>query len=537
MIRQTDPSRTLGKFLPFLCGAALLAAAGCAVTGRGGPGSPQGPAPGEMERLKEASALLAKGHQSALLEAHQIFGELTSTPSLLEEAGEGYLKSGILLHLRRKEMGVLTASDTPLLHAFLARYPQFQRFQFILDLLHRIPPSTRGILGKTGADDSQMDDYLDWLRESFPGLREKLGNLAETEEFYAYLYVAFVEAFSFRFETPPDLSDLRERFPDSILLAYKLATYPRIKEEELNAILGREPDLVEAHFFLGDLALSEGRVLTAEKHFREALAAFPESTSSMISLARIYLYLEEVEDSLRYDEEALKLEPSYRDALLGKAMCLCYMGKFQQSIQVLEEMLRLGLYMIGEAHYWLARNLNELDRLDEARTHIEKARSYIIGQYEIPALDGQIAYKQGRLDEAETCLNEALSLYNDDCESAYTLGQVYTDMGRWMESAVFFARGSGCNGIKEKALERKILEIEKADLDPERKARMIHTKKTQILHHRRTRAGCDFNAAAGYYNAGNPELALDMARRAALYPLFKDRAQELIRRIEKEKSR
>ena len=519
----------------FMVGTLLLINSGCTSILK--PEAIPAPSPQDLQKIERAQDLLSLGHQTALLESNQIFRDLTEVPALMDEASEGFIKTGMLLHLRQKEMGAVKAEGLTLLRESSALFPRFKEFGYLFDLLERIPASTKGIIGKTRADDPNVEDYLDWLRTDFPPLREKLRLRAESDEFHAYIYISFVEAFNFKFPNLPAVSELGTTFPDSNLVAYKLATFPKAKAVELAGLLSRDPDFAEAHFFLGDQAFGEGRVLTAEKHFKETLAAFPDSSSTLISLARIHHYLEEIEKSLAFDELALELAPGYRDALLGKAMCLCYLGRFEESIKVLEEMLRLGFYMIGEARYWLARNLNELGRLEEARANIEEARKYIIGQYEIPALDGQIAYKQKRPDEAEKYLKEALSLYNSDCESAYTLGQLYTDKGQWLDSALSFAQGSGCNEVMEKALEDKIREIEKADLDSNRREKLLYIKKSQLLHHRRTKAGCDFNAAASYYNAGKIESALEMARKAALYPLFKDKAQELILRIEREKSR
>lgn len=492
--------------------------------------------PQDHGRLARAQGLRAKGHYTALLEAHQIFQDLLSVPSLADTAEKGFIRTGILIHLRKKELGIVTDSTLEKIDDFLVGRSQLHEYLELIDLVRRIPPSVKGVLGETRADKSDMEDYLDWLRNRFPALNEKLRLKAASDEFYAYLYLSFVEAFSFKFQTLPDFSAIRNSFPDSSLLKFKQAIFPKILTKDLMDILSCDPDFAEAHFFLGDQSLGEGLVLSSEKHFREAMAAFPESTSTLISLARIHLYLEEIDKSLSYNEKALALAPHYRDALLGKGMCLCYLGRFEESLEVLNKMLLLGKYMLGEAYYWTARNQNELDRLEEAGKNINEARKYIIGQYEIPALEGQIEYKQKHLNEAEEHLKEALSLYNADCESSYTLGQIYSDRSQWYESAVHFAQGSVCNGLRENALEGKIQEIEKSDLIPARKENLILIKKTQLLQHRRTRAGCDYNAAASFYNAGKVESALEMAKKAAAYPLFKNQALELIRRIEKEKS-
>ena len=168
-------------------------------------------------------------------------------------------------------------------------------------------------------------------------------------------------------------------------------------------------------------------------------------------------------------------------------------------------------------------------------------RPFITGKENVSSLawspDGQqIAFRMKRGEKAKTQVwsiplsgGEARQL--TDCKSGVS-AFAWHPLGKQI---AFIATEP--ESKREKALEDKIREIEKADLDSNRREKLLYIKKSQLLHHRRTKAGCDFNAAASYYNAGKIESALEMARKAALYPLFKDKAQELILRIEKEKSR
>ena len=79
-------------------------------------------------------------------------------------------------------------------------------------------------------------------------------------------------------------------------------------------------------------------------------------------MASIYFAFEELEKSLEFYEKTLAMAPAHRDALLGKAMCLSYLGRHQEAILVCNKILTLGKYYLGESHYWLAWNLNELEQ-------------------------------------------------------------------------------------------------------------------------------------------------------------------------------
>ena len=139
----------------------------------------------------------------------------------------------------------------------------------------------------------------------------------------------------------------------------------------------------EINYYLGDMALEEGNLLTAEKFYHTALEGIPEFPSALISLAKIAFQMEELESCLEYNERALALIPDYRDAILGKGLCLGYLGRNEEAIEVLRRILELGFHYVGEAHYWTAWNLNELGRLDEAARSIEAAKTFLIGQSDV----------------------------------------------------------------------------------------------------------------------------------------------------------
>jgi tetratricopeptide (TPR) repeat protein len=253
----------------------------------------------------------------------------------------------------------------------------------------------------------------------------------------------------------------------------------------------------------------------------------PESLSVLISLAKVAFQMEETEACLEWNEKALALLPVYRDALLGKGLALGYLGRSDEALAVLGRLLELGTYYMGEGHYWTAWNLAELGRLEEARRSIDASRVFLVGVSDVAGLSGVIAYRQGRLDDAEKDLREALDLDPAASDAAYHLGRLYADRKDWLNSAIYFAGAAMTLEDKEKGLERKIGEIEASELAPARQARLVARKRGQILSVRLTKATCQYNGAAGYHNAGNAERALDLARQAAAHPAFADKAAEL----------
>jgi tetratricopeptide (TPR) repeat protein len=274
-----------------------------------------------------------------------------------------------------------------------------------------------------------------------------------------------------------------------------------------------------------------GKLLTAEKHYLAVREKIPESLSVLISLAKVAFQMEETELCLDWNEKALALLPTYRDALLGKGLALGYLGRNEEALAVLGRLLELGTYYMGEGHYWTAWNLHELGRLEEARRSIESAKVFLVGVSDVAALSGIVAYKQGRFDDAERDLRQALDLDPASSDAAFHLGRLYADRKDWLNSAIYFAGAAAALEDKEHGLEKRIEEIEAAEMTPERRTRLIVRKRVQILAVQATKATSQYNGAAGYHNAGSFERALDLARLAAAHPAFADKAAELIKLI------
>jgi tetratricopeptide (TPR) repeat protein len=306
---------------------------------------------------------------------------------------------------------------------------------------------------------------------------------------------------------------------------------PAFDFEGLESLLARDPGFVEVHYFLGEGALLAGKLLTAERHYLAVHEKIPESLSLMISLAKVAFQMEEIESCLEWNEKALAILPIYRDALLGKGLALGYLGRSEEALAVLGRLLELGTYYLGEGHFWTAWNLSELGRLDEAGRSIAAAKVFLVDVGDVHSLAGIIAYRQGRLDDAEKELRRALSLQPSDSDAAFYLGKLYADRKDWLNSGIYFAGAALSLEEKEHGLEKKIGEIEASEMAPERKARMVAKKRAQILSVQLTKATCQYNGAAGFHNAGSFERALDLAKLAAANPAFAEKAAELIRMI------
>jgi tetratricopeptide (TPR) repeat protein len=394
-----------------------------------------------------------------------------------------------------------------------------------------LPNKIKGSPGIDQIGGLTLDAHLDWMSARLPGIDRALEEGARTDDLAAALRLAMRGEFSYKFPDKLDPKTYLDLFPDSRLTAFQAAVSPPFRIEGLEPLLAADPGFSEVHYYLGESALLAGKLLTAERHYLAVLDKIPESLSVLISLAKVAFQMEETESCLEWNEKALALLPTYRDALLGKGLCLSFLGQREEALAALGRLLELGTYYMGEGHYWSAWNLNELGRLDEARKTIESAKVFLVDVVDVHTLSGIIAYKQGRLDDAEKDFRLALSLHSSESDPAYYLGRLYADRKDWLDSGIYFAGAALSYEGKERGLETAIVEIQASEMAPERKARLVAKKRGQILSLQAIKATCQYNGAAGYHNAGSLERALELARLAATHPAFAEKAAELIKLI------
>jgi tetratricopeptide (TPR) repeat protein len=489
-------------------------------------------AAGYENKIKEADNLFRQGSYFCLKEALLVYRDFLSAPRYGKQVKEKFIKTALLLTLREKELGFLEYKSFEEALNIIQKTPSLSGFSIYLDIVNSIPRTSKGTIADSPMDGSQFEITHDRLKKNVPLWINRLKEQYAADEFHAYLYLALSCSLPhYSAEEKPDFSGFAELFSNSPLIQYKLSICPKENEDRLNELLDKEPLFYEAYYFLGEIALKQGQLVSAEKNFLKACEHIPESSTAIISLASIYFVSEEITKSLEFYEQALRMAPEYRDALLGKALCLSYSGKNEEAIEICQKLISLGSYLMGESHYWLAWNQNELERLDEAWLSIENAKKYLIGNSEVLTLSGIIAYKRKDLEQAEKNLLEAIGLNAFNCEANLYLGNIYAERQDWKNSGLYFSRAASCYERVEKSLGEKIKEIENSSFSLEREEKLIAKKKAQLKKTSLTKATSFYHGAAGYFKAGMNEEALTLAQKAERHSALKDRAKELINKI------
>jgi tetratricopeptide (TPR) repeat protein len=489
-----------------------------------------GPPLAELEKkAADAEAQVQRGCYAGFSRAIRIYEDLYAQPAMKKKIAIPYLKALLLKAVREREVGILGHANYQKGVGIIKDNAALQQFLPFFVAADSLSPRTRGIMQDIDpvAVKRVYDNQIDQRQA-----KEALFNKALAEDYYAYLYAAFFTGYGYYAEKVEDsVKGILARYPDSVLLKYKNAIYPRPDRDRLLALLQADPEFYEAVYHLGELAITEGSLLEAEGHFLKALDGLSESPQVHLYLASIYTATEEFEKSLEYYDRTLALSPYYRDAFLGKGISLSSLGAHKEAIEILKKNIELGFYLIGESYYWMAWNEHALKDDDKAQENIEESKKRLPTNSEVFSLAGTIAFDKGELDRAEMEFLEALKHNDKNADALLSLGLLYGQQKKWPDSAAHYERAAFVIERGEDGIAAKIAEIRNSRLSEERKAKLLAKKDQQLKNIRLTKATAFYDAAGSFFNVGDKARALDLALRAAAHPQFKAKAEELIKQI------
>jgi len=520
--RSARDSRTLWIAL------VLSAAAFAAACGPPAAVAPPAPSPELTAKAARAEGEFKRGCYDGFKTAIGLYGSLYDDPGMRRRVAYPYVRALLLMIVRERELGILNNAYYEKGISIIKDNPPLQQFLPLFETAHSMTIQTKGVIRDFagGFTPRGMDDIKKQAE-----FEADLKARTAVEDYNAYLYAAFYLGSGGYGVKREDLDALVKAYPDSILMRYKDAVFPPASAEKLRALVEADPRFFEGYYHLGDLSLREGKLLEAEKNYLKAEEGLSVSPQVNILLASIYFATEEFDRSLEYYDKTLALSPEYRDAILGKALCLSYQQKFPHAIEVLNGLIKLGFYLIGEGNYWLAWNEHELKDNAAAQLHIEESKGRLPTNSEVYGLAGTIALEKGEAERAEREFLEALKYNAANTEALFGLGKISAAKLKWTDSAGYFEKAAAVVTQAEAAIAAKIEEIRAANMASDRKARLLAKKEQQLKVNQATRATADFEAAISFFNAGNAAKAAAHAKRASEHPQFKSAADEILNKI------
>ena len=478
--------------------------------------------------LLRADALVRAGCYNCLRQALTVYESLAAAPAPAPAAAWRAVDTAILMATRERELGLGRGTSRQAAAELAERLPAPFDYSPYLAMVDAIGWT------RTGVSAEQQDTILAAQRsvnQHFSEWRVTLLATAVSDPMSAYELLSLDCLYTYRLrEAKQTTWPLPTGAPP--LLRYRSAICANASSDLVDVTLRDEPRLRELHLWLGERALGRGTLRTAERHMLTALEEIPELMAAHLLLGDIYLAMEDVESAFTEYHAVATAVPGQRDAMLGEAKTLSYLDRHQEAIAVLDEMVRLGTWFQGEAHYWLGVNRYGLRQYDATNDEVAAARRFIPMDPLVDKLAGMTALARQEIEQAEREFRTAIEHFAGrqvkDCESGYLLASVLVMQKKWTEGGQRFTEAVPCYVSSEQAAHRKIDEINASALTADRKARLVAGKEKLIAALQSLQARAAYNGAVAYANLGDKERARPLAERATQHPDMAEQAQKLL---------
>lgn len=136
----------------------------------------------------------------------------------------------------------------------------------------------------------------------------------------------------------------------------------------------RNPESAPAHFNLGLAYSQRGLVARAERAYRKALDLDPDLVEAWVNLGGVLMLKWDFEGSIEANREALTRKENLLLAHYNTGQACLYLGDAEGVVRCSRRVVELDPDH-GAGHYFLAVGLLALDRVEEAREALNRARA------------------------------------------------------------------------------------------------------------------------------------------------------------------
>lgn len=467
------------------------------------------------------------------------FGEydlLRTIPAAQAEATAGAIRAAGLIALREREIGHLDQGYLRRARDLVNSTPGLDdSLSVLLDVIDAMPNAGSGA-SRSPTNDLDLD-RMRRLRINADAWRTRLLELAAADELAAYTYLSFACG-----NTPPQVQTRDEivapvgSLRGTTLIAFKRAICRTVDSAAIEKVLTDEPRFLEVKYFQALVNVGEAprtglasKLDAADRLFDEMFAWRKEWPALTYSIANIAMTSEEYDRAIAFYTHTLDLEPKAVDAMLGKIRALTLMGHPLEAIETADVLLAQN-WFVGDARYWRALNLAELERYDEAWSDIEAASRLVVNA-DVPKLAGLIAYRRRELEVSRDRFQLSLTRNKDDCETYFYLGVVLAELATWERTAEVLANAAKCLQANEERFVAEIESIRASTDPPARKESKIKRREQYIAKGRRQIATSFFNVAVASYNLQRGAEARSYAEKVLDDEQFGARAKEILSRV------
>ncbi len=241
----------------------------------------------------------------------------------------------------------------------------------------------------------------------------------ENSDLDAYFYLLLLKA-NYEYEKYSDnLKMFGEKFPRSPLFIY-------LNGFKTDKIEKRFPNFAEFFVYKGNKLFKEGKSFKALNYFKKAVNMVKNYPRAYIGMASVWFFsYENFTKALFYYEKAFEYDPKNPTSLLGKAVSLQKLRRYDESDAVLDLMLKKQFLYHGEAYYYKAYNSFLRKDFINAEKNIKLSKLYIPDSGEVNFLSGLINIRRRKYKEAK---KDFLIAEKDTefkkCETKYYIGKI-----------------------------------------------------------------------------------------------------------------
>ncbi|HEX4145068.1 MAG TPA: tetratricopeptide repeat protein [Pirellulales bacterium] len=193
-------------------------------------------------------------------------------------------------------------------------------------------------------------------------------------------------------------------------------------------IVGRWPDIAEAHNNLGNVLECQGHLVDAVICYERAVVLKPGLFQAHNNLGNISRKQGKLDQALARYEQAIAIRPDFAEAHNNLAIVLLNRGNLDQAIARFERAIALSPDY-PEAHNNLGVALGNLRKLDEAVTRFEQAITLRPDYAEAHNNLGNALREQGKSDQAMARYRQALALKPNYVDAHNNLGGMFQHQG------------------------------------------------------------------------------------------------------------
>ena len=490
------------------------------------------PPPPVVIDLAPADALVHAGCYRCLSQAYDLYTRAMSSPAAPTGARRGAFVTSILLALREKELDLEAT-----LWIEKARGTALPEEATYLDIVSAMPWDG-GSTPDFEPQDSLTPEMLVRWRSSMP--------LRRHPQLDDYILLS-LECKMGRRATFEDAVRTIDLSPP--LLQYGAGICRPDQRPLLEQLVEQEPRFVEAYYFIGRYEMATGVIapgqggsavqatasrrwlVTAVKPLRQAHEALPEAPTITSVFAGVMRARNELRRALALYDEALAIRPAHGEALFGRTITLSYLRRYDEGMAAATEIIRRNRGHVASAFYYRAWNAYQKTQLAEAARDVAIAKQMRAPE-EVLVLSGIVAYDQKRAADARRDFDAAILENPGRCTAQWYLGLLDLDEEKWPPAITSFATSAQCYVTTVAAFQREAAQLP-SDLPEDIRAEQV-ASLAQNLEDSKKQAGRSFyNAAQAAMQAGDTPMALIHARQALAYEVVRERADLIVKRLER----